>query len=57
MDEKLAFDVYFSTLVGWQFHPGASRDGAVRLSLEECADMALRMLNIRRQVWPTGQPQ
>lgn len=41
------WDVYYQMIVGWQFHPGYLRDNATPLSLEECAELADRMMEIR----------
>lgn len=42
------FDLYFSAVVGWQYHPGNRRDG-VYLSLDECAQIAVQMIRVRNQ--------
>lgn len=42
------FDLYFSSVVGWQYHPGNRRDG-VYLSLDECAQIALQMVRVRNE--------
>lgn len=42
------FDLYFSAVVGWQYHPGNRRDGAF-LSLDECAQIAIQMIRVRNQ--------
>lgn len=42
------FDLYFSSIVGWQYHPGQRRDG-VFLSLDECAQIAIQMIRVRNQ--------
>lgn len=41
------FDLYFSSLVGMTLHPGAGKNGARVLSLEDCVLMALRMCQLR----------
>lgn len=41
------WDLYFSTLCSWHLHPGYLREGAVKPTLEECADIADEMLKIR----------
>lgn len=52
----MVFDVYFASIVSMAHcHPGAGRKGnydkpAPKLSLEECADVALKMLAVRRRV-------
>lgn len=40
------FVVYFAGLVGWRMHPGYLRPGAAAPSVEECAALALRMVEI-----------
>ena len=48
-DEKMAFDVYFASIAAMQFHPGAGTKEHRQLSLEECRDIALNMLALRRE--------
>ena len=48
--ERTAFDVYFASVTSMQCHPGAGTKEHARLSLEECRDMALQMIAIRRNV-------
>lgn len=55
MDERTAWDIYFATLVGWQFHPGSRRDGSVPLTVPECAEIADLMLAVRRAKWDGEQ--
>lgn len=47
--EVLAFDVYFASIAGFQFHPGAGTKEHRKLTLQECADMATEMVRIRRK--------
>lgn len=42
------FDMYFASIVSFQYHP--ANPAATRLSLHECADIALEMLKIREVV-------
>ena len=52
------FDLYFATIVGMNLHPGTTREGAKKLSLEECAALATEMLYVRRQfTCPSSQQQ
>lgn len=46
------WDIYFHMIVGWQFHPGYLRDGTTSLTLEECAQIADKMMEIRScRIW------
>ena len=47
--EATAWDVYFSGIVSLNQHPGTGRGESVKLTLEECADLADEMLMVRRQ--------
>lgn len=49
-DEMVPFDMYFASLVSMQVHPGAGSKEHKPLSLEECKDMAMEMVKIRREV-------
>jgi len=49
-DERTAFDVYFASVTSLQFHPGAGTKDHRVLTLEECRDVALQMIEIRRNV-------
>lgn len=48
--ETAAFDIYFASIRSMQFHPGAGTREHVRLDARECADAALEMLAIRREI-------
>lgn len=52
-DEYIAFDCYFASLTSMQVHPGAGTKEHRKLSLEECRDMAMQMIEIRRSL--TGE--
>jgi len=43
------WDDFFCTIVGWTMHPGYYRDNADKPSLQDCAETADRMLEIRRE--------
>ena len=49
-DEYIAFDCYFASLASMQVHPGAGTKEHRKLSLEECRDMAMQMIEIRRSL-------
>lgn len=48
--EVAAFDIYFASIRSMQFHPGAGTREHVQLSARECAEAALEMLAIRREI-------
>lgn len=48
-EEKIAFDMYFASIASMQHHPGAGTKEHVQLSMEECCDKAIQMLEIRRK--------
>lgn len=55
-EEYTSFDVYFASLASMQVHPGAGTKGQRALTLEECRDRALQMIEIRRNVlFPEGE--
>lgn len=56
-DEWIAFDMYFASLASMQVHPGAGTRGHVPKPLDDCAEMALEMLAIRRQVLGHNPPK
>lgn len=49
-DEVIAFDMYFASLMSMQVHPGAGTKAHRKLTLHECRDMAMSMLELRRTV-------
>ncbi len=54
-EEQAVWDDFFCTLVGWTTHPGYYRENATKPTLEECADMATKMMEVRRErMEPTG---
>jgi len=50
MEEQVAFDMYFASIVSMQHHPGAGTKEHQKLSLEECRDIALEMIELRNEV-------
>ncbi len=49
-NEMIPFDMYFASLACMQVHPGAGTKEHKILTLEECRDMALAMIDIRRNL-------
>ena len=50
VNELIPFDMYFASLMSMQVHPGAGTKEHRKLTMEECRDMALQMIAIRRTV-------
>lgn len=50
-EERLAFDVYFASVTSMQYHPGAGTKEHARLSMEECRDVAVQMVELRREAF------
>ena len=44
MDE---WDIYFATIVGMQLHPGYTREGTEPLTIEQCAQLADKMMEVK----------
>ena len=51
IENRVAFDMYFGGLCSFQMHPGSGTKDHKKISLEECRDMALAMLVIRKQIF------
>ena len=49
-DEHVAFDMYFASVVSMQYHPGAGTKEHQKMPLQDCADVALEMIAIRRAI-------
>lgn len=56
-NEFHVFDVYFASIVSLQYHPGAGTKENKKLSLEECRDIAVDMLKLRRDLAVYGSPR
>ncbi len=48
--DTVAFDIYFASVTSMQFHPGAGTKDHKCLTLEECRDVALKMVALRRDL-------
>jgi len=51
------FDMYFASIASFQYHP--ANPAATRLTLDECARIAIQMLAVRQDVMaplPEGVP-
>lgn len=52
-DEITPFDVFFASIASMATHPGTTRDKAPERTMQWCADKALEMVLIRREVLST----
>lgn len=52
MNQNDAWDLYFTGLVGWTYHPGYLKDENKRPTLDELADIADEMLKVRNERCP-----
>lgn len=50
-DEQIAFDMYFASVCSMQVHPGAGTKEHRKMTLQECRDMAMEMIEIRRSLF------
>lgn len=48
------WDLYFASLCGWMLHPGYCREGVEAPTVEECAELASKMVE-ERVKWLSGQ--
>lgn len=44
-----AFDIYFASIVSMTLHPGYNRENATPLTLEQAAQLALEMIEVREK--------
>ena len=49
--ESVPFDVYFASVCSMQFHPGAGTKEHRQLTIDECRNVALAMIQARREVF------
>lgn len=49
MEAEVIFAMYFGQVTGIQYHPANPADS--RMTLEECADVAIEMMQIHRKLW------
>lgn len=47
--DQAVWDAFFSGVVGWQLHPGYSRENVEPMTLEECAELANAMMKVRKR--------
>lgn len=47
-DNPVTFDMYFASIVSFQYHP--ANPSATRLTLYECAAIAIQMMQVRAGV-------
>lgn len=48
-EEQELWDQFFCEITGWTIHPGFNRENAKQPTIEECADMADKMIITRRE--------
>jgi len=49
--ESVPFDVYFASVCSMQFHPGAGTKDHRQLTIDECRDIAVHMIKVRREMF------
>jgi hypothetical protein len=55
VDDRFVFDVYFGGIVSMSMmHPGAGSKDHKKPTLEQCADTAVEMINIRKELISKG---
>lgn len=50
MTEDFAFDMFFAGIVSMQYHPGAGTKEHKKLTTRECAEVAMEMIEVRRDL-------
>ncbi len=60
-EEMMVFDVYLAGIVSMNLHPGIGRSNGVadappKMDLDQCFDLALEMIELRRQVMTYREP-
>ena len=53
-NELPTFDIYFASVCSMQFHPGAGTKEHRKLSIDECRDIAVKMIKSRRSLAAGG---
>ena len=48
-DNPFTFDMYFASITSFQYHP--ANPAAQRLTLDECATIAVQMMQVRAEVF------
>ncbi len=55
MEQKEAWDIYFTGIVGWSLHPGYLKNPREKPSLHECIKIADEMVRLRELRWPGSE--
>ena len=49
MNDQQLFALYFAGIVGWTLHPGYLREGSGPKTLEQCRELAQKMVQITNE--------